>query len=118
MGMHARTCRPRRMSGAGRVLGAGAALAIVLIFAGCSSHEEPAAAAGKPHAAATLRKVPPASVIPPNMVTAVSGTRTAPAGVQVKVDLRERPQVASPLAIALVIVPPARNVDRRPGKGA
>src|SRR5260370_37189090 len=50
------------------------------------------------------------------MVTAVSGTRTAPSGVQVKFDLRERPQVASPLDIDLVIVPLAGNVDRVSGK--
>jgi hypothetical protein len=101
----------RRAFRAGGLLGAAAALAAA-IFAGCSSHESPASAGAKPSPAAPLRKARPASLIPPDMVMAVSGTHAGPSVVQVKFELRERPQVASPLEIDLVIVPVAANVDR------
>ncbi len=66
--------------------------------------------------AATLRKAAPANLGSPNMVTAVSGTHGGPSSVQVKFELRGRPEVATPLDIDLVIVPVTANVDRVSGK--
>src|SRR5215831_6850939 len=93
---------------------AGATLAAALMLAGCGSSETPPAGA-KP--AATLRKAPPANLVSPNMVAAVSsGTHGGASSVQVKFELRGRPQVATPLDIDLVIVPVTANVDRVSGK--
>jgi hypothetical protein len=50
------------------------------------------------------------------MVTAVNGARGGASSVQVKFELRERPQAATPLDIDLVIVPVTANVDRVSGK--
>jgi hypothetical protein len=50
------------------------------------------------------------------MVSAVSGARTGPASVQLKFELRERPDVAQPLDIDLVILPGSATVDRLYGR--
>src|SRR4029077_4283388 len=95
----------------------GPALAATVILFGCGSGENPGVAGGgaKP-AAARPRPVQPGDVVSPNMVSAVGGTRTGPAAVQLKFELRERPDVAQPLDIDVVILPASADLDRLYGK--
>jgi hypothetical protein len=89
-------------------------LTLATLLLGCGSHEPASAtAAGKPAAAATPGKPPPANAAwSENMVAAFSGPHTGPANVQMKFELRARPQVAQPLDIDVVIVPASATVDR------
>jgi hypothetical protein len=94
-----------------------AALGAVSILWGCGSSETPgaAASAARPGQAAP-RRTQPASLVPPNMVSAVSAGGTGPPAVQVKFELREHPDVAQPLDIDLAIVPASSLLDRVSGK--
>jgi len=94
----------------------GPALAATVILFGCGSGETPGVAAGAAKPAAAARKVPPAEVVSPNMVSAVGGARTGPAAVQLKFELRERPDVAQPLDIDVVILPASADLERLYGK--
>jgi hypothetical protein len=92
----------------------GPALAATVILFGCGSGETPGVVGAKP--AAAPRKAQPGDVVSPNMVSAVGGARTGPAAVQLKFELRERPDVAQPLDIDVVILPASANLDRLYGK--
>ena len=94
----------------------GPALAATVMLFGCGSGETPGIAGTAPNPAAAPRKPQPGDVFSPNMVSAVSSARTAPASVQVKFELRERPDVAQPLDIDLVILPGSATVDRLYGR--
>jgi hypothetical protein len=94
----------------------GPALAATVMLFGCGSGESPGIAGTAPSAAAAPRKPVPGGVVSPNMVSAVSSARTGPASVQVKFELRERPDVAQPLDIDLVILPGPATVDRLYGR--
>ena len=93
----------------------GPALAATVILFGCGSGETPGVAGGAAKPAAAPRKVQSGDVSP-NMVSAVGGTRTGPAAVQLKFELRERPDVDQPLDIDVVILPASANLDRLYGK--
>jgi hypothetical protein len=94
----------------------GPALAATVMLLGCGSGETPGVAGGAAKPAAAPRKVQPGDVVSPNMVSAVGGARTGPAAVQLKFELRERPDVAQPLDIDVVILPVSANLDRLYGK--
>src|SRR5204863_73935 len=78
--------------------------------------ERPGIAGGAAKPAAAPRKAQPGDVLSPNMVSAVGGARIGPASVQVKFELRERPDVAQPLDIELVILPASSSLDRLYGR--
>ncbi len=50
------------------------------------------------------------------MVSAASSARTGPATVQLRFELRERPDVAQPLDIDVVILPASATLDRLSGR--
>jgi hypothetical protein len=84
------------------------------ILCGCGSGSHSAQAAKASAAAAAARKAAGAS---DTMVSAVTLNKTATAvPVQVKFELRDRPEVAQPANIDLVIVPMSASVDRVSGK--
>jgi hypothetical protein len=94
-----------------------AALGAVAILCGCGSSETPAtaASAARPGQAAP-RKAKPVSLVPPDMVSAARASGTGPPAVQVKFELRQRPDVAQPLDIDLAIVPASGALDEVSGK--
>jgi hypothetical protein len=94
----------------------GPALAATVILFGCGSGESPGVAGGAAKPAAAPRKVQSGDVVSPNMVSAVGGAHTGPAAVQLKFELRERPDVDRPLDIDVVILPASANLDRLYGK--
>ena len=85
-------------------------LAALALAAGCGSGTTPPATTAAAGAAAA--KPPnPAEARLRTMVNAVPGHKPTTLPVQVKFDLRDRPQVAQPLDIELVIVPLSAAVD-------
>jgi hypothetical protein len=94
----------------------GPALAATVILFGCGSGETPGVAGGAAKPAAAPRQMQSGEVVSPNMVSAVGGTRTGPAAVQLKFELRERPDVAQPLDIDVVILPASATLDRLYGR--
>jgi hypothetical protein len=94
----------------------GPALAATVMLLGCGSGETPGVAGGAAKPAAAPRKVQPGDVVSPNMVSAVGGPHTGPAAVQLKFELRERPDVAQPLDIDVVILPASATLDRLYGR--
>jgi hypothetical protein len=103
-----------RMFRRGGFSNVGPALAATVIL-GCGSSKTPdIAEPAKP--AAAPRTTPPANLVSPNMVSAASGARTGPATVQLRFELRERPNVAQPLDIDVVILPASATVDRLSGR--
>jgi len=94
----------------------GPALAATVTLLGCGSGETPGIAGGAAKPAAAPRKAPPGDVVSPNMVSAVGGARTGPASVQVKFELRQRPDVGQSLDIDLVILPGSSSLDRLYGR--
>jgi len=100
-----------------RVLTLSAAFLVAVLLAGCGSRAAPNAAAAPPHPAGSPKKaVAPVNNLSRNMVSAVSATKAVAAlPVQLKFELRERPAVAQPLDIDVVILP-ATNLDRVYGR--
>jgi len=94
----------------------GPALAATVMLSGCGSGETPGIAGTAPKPAAAARKPQSGEVVSPNMVSAVSSARAGPASVQVRFELRQRPDVAQPLDIDLVILPGSATVDRLYGR--
>ena len=94
----------------------GPALAATVILLGCGSSETPGVARAPAKPAAKPSKVQPGNLVSPNMVSAASSARTGPATVQLKFELRERPDVAQPLDIDVVILPASANLDRLSGR--
>jgi hypothetical protein len=84
------------------------------ILCGCGSRE-PGAGSGS-QAAPKTHAGKPADTLASRMVNAVPASKSSAVPVQVKFDLRQRPGVAQPLDIDLVIVPTSANVDRLSGK--
>jgi hypothetical protein len=94
----------------------GPALAASVILSGCGSGETPGVAGAPAKPAATPRTAQPGDVVSPNMVSAASGARTGPAVVQLKFELRDRPELAQPLDIDIVILPASATLDRLYGR--
>jgi hypothetical protein len=94
----------------------GPALAAAAILSGCGSGETPGIAGVPAKPAATPRTAQPGDIVSPNLVSAASGARTGPATVQLKFELRERPDVGQPLDIDVVILPASATLDRLYGR--
>jgi hypothetical protein len=85
-------------------------LAVAGLLGGCGSGSS-SSAADKAKAAAR-RVIKPAD----NLVTALGIAKSTGVPVQVRFDLRERPEVGQPVDVDLVIVPKSAAVDRIVGK--
>jgi len=89
----------------------GALLATVGLLAACGSGSTESAAEAR--RAAAHRAVSPADAQARNMVNAVADAKGgAPVPVQVKFQLKSRPDVAQPLDVDIIIVPISGSVDR------
>ena len=99
------------------ILGRNLALSLVAaaIFVGCgwrSSGDGP-----KPAAKPVTRKAVKASdELLRSMVSAVAANKPSALPIQVKFELRDRPQVGQPIELSLAIVPMSASVDRVSGK--
>jgi hypothetical protein len=92
-------------------------LAAAAMLWGCGSGQPAGGMAGAPKAAPSGKKpVNPAQALLRSMVGAVPANRSANVPVQVKFQLRERPDVAQPVDVDLVIVPTSPHVDRISGQ--
>jgi hypothetical protein len=88
-------------------------LGLALALTGCSSKSE---TAPKPKVAAPVKKVAsPADSLSPNLVGAVTTTKSGAGMLQVKFELAARPEVGEPVDVDLVIVPQADTIDRITG---
>ena len=100
------------------ILGRNLALSVVAaaLFVGCgwrSSGDGPNAAAPKP---VTRKAVNANDELLRNMVSAVAANKPSALPIQVKFELRDRPQVGQPIELSLAIVPMSASVDRVSGK--
>jgi hypothetical protein len=102
--------------GGGFASNLGPVLAATVILVGCGSRETPGVASAPAKPAVPPRKAQPGDVVSPNMVTAASSASTGPATVQLKFELRERPDIAQPLDIDVVILPASATLDRLYGR--
>ena len=92
-------------------------LAAAAILAGCGSHSPGGGAASAPGAKAVAKKpLNPMDQLSRNMVSAVASTKPSAVPVQVKFELRGRPDVGQPVDLDLAIVPMSASVDRVSGK--
>ena len=91
------------------------ALAAALLLGGCGSHS-PGAAGQSVSKTVAKKPLSPADEFSRNMVSAVAGNKPSMVPVQVKFDLRERPDVGQPAGVDLAIVPMSASVDRVSGK--
>jgi hypothetical protein len=82
---------------------------------GCGSGSGPAAGAAG-GAAKVAHKAAPVNGVSPGMVSGVTAPGAGPQSVQVKFELREKPEVAQPLDVDLVIVPVYGDLERITGK--
>ena len=99
----------------------GGQLTLILLAAallgGCGSQSPGGGLAGQ-SASKTVAKKPlnTADEFSRNMVSAVAASKPSMVPVQVKFDLRERPDVGQPVGVDLAIVPMSASVDRVSGK--
>lgn len=99
---------PRRFFPLALVLG------LALAAAGCGSQSEPAPAQAK--APAPVKKAAsPADSLSPNLVAAVTTTKSGASLLQVKFELAARPVVGDPVDVDLVIVPAADHIEQVSG---
>lgn len=91
-------------------------LAAATLLAGCGSGTPQGAANLSAKARAAAKAVKPADAISANMVSAVALNKTAGVPVEVRFEIKDRPQVAQPVDVDLVIVPLSASVDRVSGK--
>ena len=92
-------------------------LAAATLLSGCGfGSKQGAATPSGPAQAAARKPVNPAVAISANMVSAVALNKTTGVPVEVRFELKDRPQIEHPLAVDLVIVPLSASVDRVSGK--
>jgi hypothetical protein len=88
------------------------AAALVLTLGGCgSTTESNAAAHSKKNLAKPKATVDPALREPIDMVAAVSATKTGPP-VQLKFELRQRPEIGQPLDVDVALIPDSPTLAR------
>jgi hypothetical protein len=92
------------------------ALAAAALFVGCGSHSSAGGAAGQTPAKTLRKTVSPIDELSRNMVSAVASNKPSTVPVQVKFELRDRPDVGQPLEVDLAIVPMSASVDQVSGK--
>ncbi|HZC87687.1 MAG TPA: hypothetical protein VE266_11880 [Steroidobacteraceae bacterium] len=98
----------------GRNLALSVAAAALLVGCGWGSSGDAAkSAAAKP---VTAKAVTAADQLSRNMVSAVAASKPSTLPIQVKFELRDRPQVGQPVELDLAIVPMSASVDRVSGK--
>ena len=92
-------------------------LAAAALFCACGFHS-PGGGPADQSAGKTLAKKPlkPEDEFSRNMVSAVAASKPSMVPVQVKFDLRARPDVGQPVGVDLAIVPMSASVDRVSGK--
>ncbi len=90
-------------------------LAVAAVFAGCGSRSPAGSSAGQ---APTVAKkaVNPVDELSRTMVSAVAANKPSTLPVQVKFELRDRPDIGQPLEVDLAIVPMSASVERVSGK--
>jgi hypothetical protein len=91
-------------------------VAAAMLLCACGSGSKQTAATPKKPAAGAAKAVDPANAISANMVSAVAINKTTGVPVEVRFELKDRPQVAQPVEVDLVIVPLSGSVDRVSGK--
>jgi hypothetical protein len=90
-------------------------LAAAAALYGCGSKESPGKT-GMPAGAPVHKAASPFASLSRRTVSATAANKPAAVPVQVRFELRDRPSVAQPLDIDLVIVPMAADIDRVSGK--
>jgi hypothetical protein len=92
-------------------------LAAAALLSGCGFGSQQGAGSSSTRTQAAARKpLNPADAISANMVSAVALNKTAGVPVEVRFELKDRPQVAQPVDVELVIVPLSGAVDSVSGK--
>jgi hypothetical protein len=92
-------------------------IAAAVLIAGCGSQSSGGSAAGQaPIKAVTRKAANPADELSRTMVSAVAANKPSTLPVQVKFELRDRPDVGQPVDVDLAIVPMSASVDRLSGK--
>lgn len=91
------------------------ALAAAALLGGCGSHSSGPAGGGTPAKAVAGKSVKPIDELSRNMVSAVAN-KPSTLPLQVKFELRDRPDVGQPVELDLAIVPMSASVDRVSGK--
>jgi len=91
------------------------ALAAAALLGGCGSNSS-GPAAGTPAKAKAAKPVKPIDELSRNMVSAVASNKPSTLPVQVKFELRDRPDVGQPVELDLAIVSMSASVDRVSGK--
>jgi len=91
------------------------AFAAAALLGGCGSHSS-GPAGGTPAKAVAGKPVKPIDQLSRNMVSAVASNKPSTLPLQVKFELRDRPDVGQPAELDLAIVPMSASVDRVSGK--
>jgi hypothetical protein len=91
------------------------ALAAAALLGGCGSHSS-GTAGGTPAKAVAAKPVKPIDELSRDMVSAVASNKPSTLPLQVKFELRDRPDVGQPVELDLAIVPMSASVDRVSGK--
>jgi len=93
-------------------------LAGSVLLCGCGfGSKQGAATTPGPKPATAPKPLNPANVISPNMVSAVALNKPAAAvPVEVRFEVKDRPQIGHPVEVDLVIVPLSASVDRVSGR--
>jgi hypothetical protein len=91
-------------------------LTAAALLCACGSGDHPLGGGAAKAAASAKKPVNPADARLRNMVSAVAATKGSSVPVQVKFELQDRPTVAQPVAVDLVIVPLSAAVDSVSGK--
>ncbi|HWX68442.1 MAG TPA: hypothetical protein VNY25_01950 [Steroidobacteraceae bacterium] len=93
------------------------ALAAAALLGGCGSHSPGGGSAGQTQPKTVAKKaINPSDELSHNMVSAVASNKPSTLPVQVKFELRDRPDVGQPVEVDLAIVPMSASVDRVSGK--
>ena len=91
-------------------------LAVAALLAGCGSHSPSGIGPAKTPARTAKTAVIPSDELSRSMVSAVPANKPSTVPLQVKFELRERPDIGQPLELDLAIVPMSGAVDRVSGK--
>ena len=91
-------------------------LAAAAMLAACGSHSPGGGPVSQAAKSVAKKPLNPMDQLSRNMVSAVASTKPSAVPVQVKFELRGRPDVGQPVDIDLAIVPMSGSVDRVSGK--
>jgi hypothetical protein len=91
-------------------------LTAAVLFAACGSRSSEGTAGQAPNKTVTRKAAKLGDELSLNMVSAVAANKPSTLPVQVKFELRDRPDVGQPVGVELAIVPMSASVDRLSGK--